>query len=88
VSRQLSLIRRIALAKDQRALKPSAAPSFAQTQTKSWISSDVAVLGSNSINSGNWVIAEQILPVHQPQERESLGLTVPLTTARARQRGD
>src|SRR5262249_56074033 len=48
VSRQLNLMRRIALAKDQRARKPSAAPSFAQAQTKSWISSDVAVLGSNS----------------------------------------
>jgi hypothetical protein len=35
VSRQLSLIRRIALAKNQRALKPSAALSFAQTQSKS-----------------------------------------------------
>jgi hypothetical protein len=35
VSRQLSLIHRIALAKNQRALKPSTALSFAQTQPKS-----------------------------------------------------
>jgi hypothetical protein len=71
VSRQLSLIRRIALATNQRARKPSAAPSFAQTQSKSWISSDVAVLGSNSINFGTWVIADQFLPVHQSQDRQS-----------------
>src|SRR5262249_15709605 len=47
VSRELNVMRRIALAKDQRARKPSAAPSFAQAQTKSWISRDVGVLGSN-----------------------------------------
>src|SRR5262249_58820809 len=59
VSRQLSSIRSTALAKNQRALKPSAALSFAQIQTKSEISSDVVALGSNSITAGNWVIADQ-----------------------------
>ena len=34
-SRRLDSIRKIALAKNQRALKPSPAPSFVQAQTKS-----------------------------------------------------
>jgi hypothetical protein len=37
-----------------------AAMSFAQARTKSWISSDVAALGSNSINCGNRAIADQL----------------------------
>jgi len=60
VTRQLGSIRRIALARSQRALNPSAAPSFAQALTKRWIPSDVAACGSNSINCDNRVIADQL----------------------------